>query len=311
MKDFLFYVNQPPFDTEYSAIRLLNVTGLVFEKNIIFDTYVTNILNLTGRLKDNLKTDLRGNKEKIMQFVVVSVVLIIVGSLWGIAGIIINKKFYENVRKEEHQERGKIIQNIMKTYTLVQCIIWPIVMIVAWILYANKFVFTILQPSSARYLLITLRFVFTMFRAYIGFNSLSIAVCRYIFIVYENRVFKFGIKQFRLLIISLTIATPITFGVLHEILNPVKIAWICMFMPTTTNQTHNLVVDHDNVTAIFCSRNQVEDITESIVHITLNEHLSPSLKGVIRTCHTALIAIIGFNLLEGFMYGHTFAYMRR
>ena len=244
-----------------------------------------------------------------MQFVVLSVLLFIVGSLWAIAGILINKKFYDNVRKEEHQERGKVIQIIMKTYSLVQCIVWPFVTIVAWLLYVNKFVFSILQPRRTRYVVITMRFVYTMFRAYIGFNSLSIAICRYTFIVYENMVSKFGIKQVKLCIISLSIVTPIMLGVSNEISNPVEIAWICMFMPTI-NQT-NIIVDYNNMTTIFCSRNHLEDITESIVHITLNEHLSPSLKGVIKICHTSLMAIIGCNLLEGIMYGHTFAYMRR
>ena len=144
-----------------------------------------------------------------MQFVVVSVVLIIVGSLYTIAGIAIGKKFYDNVRKEEHQERGKVIQKIMKTYALVQCIGWPIVMILAWLLYINKFVLTILQHDITRQAMISLRFGYTMFRVYVGFNSLIIAICRYSFIIHEDQVFKFGVNRIRSILQICSVVIPI------------------------------------------------------------------------------------------------------
>ena len=73
-----------------------------------------------------------------MQYTVVIVTLTISGILFSIFGIIISKKLYKNVREEVHQERGKVIQRIMKTYSLVQCVGWPLMMITAWLLYVNK-----------------------------------------------------------------------------------------------------------------------------------------------------------------------------
>ena len=36
-------------------------------------------------------------------------------------GIIVNRKLYHNIKNEVHRENGKVIQRILKTYSLVQC----------------------------------------------------------------------------------------------------------------------------------------------------------------------------------------------
>ena len=79
---------------------------------------------------NNLKTN--------MDIITVCVTLSIVVLFYGIIGITIGRKFYQNVQKEDHQERGKVIQRIMKTYAMVQCIMWPVIGILALAFYVNK-----------------------------------------------------------------------------------------------------------------------------------------------------------------------------
>ena len=140
-----------------------------------------------------------------MDIITACVTLSIFVLLYGIIGITIGRKFYQNVQKEDHQERGKVIQRIMKTYAMVQCIMWPVIGILAFTFYINKIALNKIDHSLLRPSISLLRFVFTLFRSYIGFNSLIIALCRYSFIVYENQVFKIGLKRIRNIYISMII----------------------------------------------------------------------------------------------------------
>ena len=243
-----------------------------------------------------------------MQFVVVSVVMIIAGSLWVITGLAVGKIFYDNVRKENHQERGKVIQRMLKTYTLIQCIGYPIIMISAWLLYVNKFVLAMLPPEMTRYAIIILRFVYTILRIYIGLNSLIIAFCRYSFIIHENKVFKFGINRIRSILLKCSIMIPIMLSFSNEATNPMEITWTCLFM-TPTNSTHE--VDLGNVTDIFCSRNNAKQIAESLIYRIADEYLLPSIMQGMKICHTVFIVIIASNVLEGFFYYNIFAHIKR
>ena len=60
-----------------------------------------------------------------MYYMAISIFLILFGLLWTIAGMTVCKKLYDKVRNEDHQERGKVIQRIMKTYAMAQLLSWP------------------------------------------------------------------------------------------------------------------------------------------------------------------------------------------
>ena len=132
----------------------------------------------------------------------ISLFLILFGLLWTIAGMRVCKKLYDKVRNEDHQERGKVIQRIMKTYAMAQLVSWPLVMISGWFLHVNKTLFRFVEPFVVRYLIITLRCFYSTFRGYIGFNSLIIAACRYCFIVKDSLVSRIGIERTRYIFLT-------------------------------------------------------------------------------------------------------------
>ena len=68
-------------------------------------------------------------------------------------GIVVNKKLYQNVRNEEHLEKGKIIQRIMKTHSLVQCITWPVLISAAFFMKINKNLLEIISPKYMKFFL--------------------------------------------------------------------------------------------------------------------------------------------------------------
>ena len=243
-----------------------------------------------------------------MQFLMVSVILIIVGIIWAIAGIAIGIRFYNNVRHEVHKEKGKVIQKIMKAYALIQCVGWPMLMILAWLLYVNKFVSTFLRSDATRNVIISCRFVYTIFRIYVSFNSLIIAICRYSFIVYEKQVITFGFNRVRSILQSSSVVVPIVLAFSNEVTNQIEITWSCLFMPQA-NKNHQ--PDYDNITYIFCANKQVEDINESMIYNIFNRYLTPSVTEGLKIFHTVMVVTIGSNVLEGLMYLHIFAYIRR
>jgi hypothetical protein len=241
-----------------------------------------------------------------MENITVCVTLGILGLLWAMIGIIIGRKFYQNVQKEDHQERGKVIQRIMKTYAMLQCILWPVLAIIAWTFYVNKMVFNKIDHALIRHSVSLFRFLFTLFRCYIGFNSLIIALCRYSFIVYENQVFKIGLKRIKCIYISSSVGIPILIAVLNELANPTEMVWMCLFVPQN-NQTYH----GENDVGQFCTKNTVDSVTQSFIYDILNRYLSSSVIYGMQIWHGILLSTALSNIFEGFMYLHIFIYARR
>ena len=107
-------------------------------------------------------------------------------------GLLAGIRLYKNLKNEKHQEQGKVIQRIMKTYTAVQCVAWPVIMVCMGLLRINKVFIKFLTPGLERHAICMLRSLGNLFRCYIGFNSLVIAICRYCFIVFDQTTRAFG-----------------------------------------------------------------------------------------------------------------------
>ena len=244
-----------------------------------------------------------------MDYIAPIVILTIFLILWSIMGVVIGKNFYTKVKEEEHQERGKVIQRIMKTYALVQCICWPSFGFLAYLFYLNKTVMTIFHPVLIRPAIILFRFTYTSFRVYIGFNSLIIALCRYSFVVLEMQVLRIGIKRMRKAFLISSVFMPIFIAILNEASIPIEIVWLCLFVPRS-NQTI-LMPDENELGGILCTKSNVEQLSESPIYTLLHGHLPQNVDNGMEMCAKVLIWLIFLNVLEGFMYIHTFMFMRR
>ena len=238
----------------------------------------------------------------------ISIFLILFGLLWTIAGMTVCKKLYDKVRNEDHQERGKVIQRIMKTYAMAQLVSWPLVMIAAWFLHVNKSIFRFVQPFVIRYLIIILRFFYSTFRGYIGFNSLIIAICRYTFVLYDRHVYNIGFKRVAYLYLISSAGIPILFSFLSEATHPLENLWICMFMPhdNRTAEEHR-----DQTRGILCDQNTIQDVVESPIYYLFKDHLPSSVTYGIWICVKIFVVISNFNIIEGIMYAHIFLDMNR
>ena len=119
----------------------------------------------------------------------------IVFSLVMICGIIVNKNLYDTIKKQITGERGKVFQQIMKSYAVIQSIGWPFItfwMIAIGILIQN---YGQLFPACVYVNCVHIGvFVYMFVRTYVGFNSLVLTIGRFVFVVHDAQVMKWGVE---------------------------------------------------------------------------------------------------------------------
>ena len=221
-------------------------------------------------------------------------------------GIIVNKKLYQNVKNEEHLEKGKIIQRILKTHSLLQIFVWPFIISIAFFLKWNKEILDVIPSTYVGYCIVILRLLNTLNSCFDGFNSLIIAISRYSCIVYKETVENIGVKKVRNLLVSSSVGIPFIFAILNEFLVPVEDIWGALFMPKYT-------YSHDRF-----------GYNESAVNNATIVHLPQSpLFHIARACLPSwvtyglkliwwiILISIHSNLLEGIVYMHIHVYYNR
>ena len=111
-------------------------------------------------------------------------------------GILVNYKLFDKVRKEKHNEPGKVLQWITKTYAIILGIGFPCNWL-AWGIFVGiqQTHVDALYPCIIMIFGHVLIFIYILLRCYVGLNSLILAVGRYAFVVHSTRVLKFGVDR--------------------------------------------------------------------------------------------------------------------
>ena len=210
-------------------------------------------------------------------------------------GILINRKLYRNIKNEEHLEKGKLVQRIMKTFSLLQCFTWPLFTIFLGVFSTCNSVFEISEDPLAASFVCAFRFAYNLNRDYVSFNSLIIAISRYILVVYERKAEKFGIQKLRNLLISLCFGVPIFSNLLYEAVQPKERVWFSVF--------YNDTID------IYAKRNssfQNNDLYESQMYLTINRYMPTTLMEGMKFLNEIIMVILYSNIIEGLLYTHLF-----
>ena len=220
-------------------------------------------------------------------------------------GVILNKKLYTNIKDEEHQEKGKVVQQILKTFALVQCIGWPSIMILAFILNLNKVVLDMIPMPLIHTCIKILRAMYTTINAYVGFTSLAIAITRYVFIVHCSVAERIGIRRLRTIFITSSIGVPMVLSILNESIIPVEEVWSSIFLPNYTYSIER--EDHG-----FSAKDITSMPTISRPLLAIPNQLMPlSLKGGMQIVWLIILVLTYSNILEGFLYLHIYIYYYR
>ena len=219
-------------------------------------------------------------------------------------GLYICMTLYNKVRNEECREKGLVLKRIIKTYAIIQCITWPLLLFlfgVATFIKTNNSKFNVI-------IVILTRFIFILNRTYTGFNSLIVAICKYFFIVIEPMADTYDIKRARRILVSSSFVIPIVFSILHEATNIRTPFWDKLFGITcddTINGTLHTTIDN------YGCDTKTNTTMQSPLYTFLNLYGSSQLISGLNIVCVIIFIVIRSNLIEGFIYAHIFIHDRR
>ena len=178
--------------------------------------------------------------------------------IMSIIGIVIGNKFYSSVKNEDRQEKGKIIQTLLKRHVVVQCVGWPIWMMGTLVFRINKDRISGWGKGFVQVGVMSIRDIGILLRNYVGFQSFVIALCRYLFIVKNSLLLRIGVKRFRYIILSISWVVPIFLLMLAEATVPIGHYYFCFFVPQNS-QIHQ----NNNNGSTFCNQEELTKPFES------------------------------------------------
>ena len=215
-------------------------------------------------------------------------------------GIFVNRKLYTNIKNEQHQEKGKLVQTIMQTFSLLQCFTWPCIFIFVGVFSLCSSVFKLVQNSLAVSTINTFRFVYDLNRDYVSFNSLIIAISRYTLLVGERQAETFGIQRLKNLLISLSFGVPIFSNFVYEVSQPKERVWFSLFYSDAVD------VIGRNISSL-----QKEDQYQSQIYLTFNRYMPPTVIEGMKILDRITFVILYSNIIEGLLYTYILFLYRR
>ena len=214
-------------------------------------------------------------------------------------GVIINVKLLQNIKKEQRRETGKILQSILQHVSIAQIVGWPSMYLFLWLIKLDEILLHLIDPCFYRYVGLALRFLYFVFRFYIGFNSVVVATCRTCLLVYENHITNFGLNKFKIILYYGSITIPILIVLLAEATIPIQN--YDKYLATENAWCKQSIVNIDNLSET--NQSPIYSLTQKYVNHNL-------VIGVEMLCY-----FIGFlslsNIIEGILYLHTWTYIIR
>ena len=228
-------------------------------------------------------------------------------------GVVICRKLYIDTKNEEHKEKGKVIQRIMKTYCVVQCGVWPLISAVFGLArFAKSSVFTYNHKNLMMVIISCLRSLIRLILGYVGFNSFVIASCRYVFIMHATHDEYTTVRKIRKFFIAMSIIAPITLWVLIEAF----IAFPEVGPDIVGYQTHveSIIIAQSNLKNGDRTLNRTIDtleeryfiIPQSPLFFIVKKYVSPSITSGLKIALYVIRFIILSNVPEGVLYTHIF-----
>ena len=218
-------------------------------------------------------------------------------------GLVIGWKLYNNIKNEEHKEKGKVIQRILKTYCVVQCVAWPLFSsIFGFVFFTKRSAFAFHHPLLMTIMVSSLRALVKLNLLYVGFNSFIIAICRYVFIMpFFDYI---SITKLRKFVVASSILVPISLGILTEAFTSYPLA-----TPITSNpmvQLNLMIPDETIIEPNESLRNHTFLIPESPLFVVVDKYLPDTFKYGSRLVLHVILFVMYSNIPECFFYTHIF-----
>lgn len=212
-------------------------------------------------------------------------------------GIVINLKHLRNLKQEERKEKGKILQKHMKYLSIAQIVFWPGLFLVIWLVKLDQFMIFSLDPCLYHQFGIVIRFSYYVFRLYVGFHSVLVAIFRVSFIVYDRVILLFGTERFGKLMHYGSILVP--FG-------------IVLFAEGTIpsiNHDQSLSTKDPRCNETYTIVNASLMETQSPLYVLIHKNVPSDIIICVKLiCYTMTFIAIS-NVVEGILYWHTWSFI--
>ena len=226
---------------------------------------------------------------------IVSIVIHILAVTLIFLVILVNMKLYKNTKREEHNEKGKIVQSIIKHFAFVQCFALPVIVFWYLTIVFNDYLQNI-PLFMSRYWFYGYSFFYGIVKDYIGFNSLIVAIVRYTFLIHEAKAEKIGVKKLKKFFVYASFIVPIGNSFLFE----------------STVSVHWWIISLNNTRIEDAFRNPLTNRTyESPLYYTMHQILPTPLVQTLTSLEISFLFIFYSNILEGFLYARAMIYYRR
>ena len=221
-------------------------------------------------------------------------------------GVAVCKRLYDKIKSEEHKEKGKVVQTLIKNYCLIQMIGCPGLFLLTWPTQMNNDNLHIIDSSDTIIVIHIVRAMYHFHRVYLSFHSLIVATTRYTFLMYDIQTEFYGVKKFRNLFISLSIGVPLIHTIISICVQPLEVRWFSLFSVyndsvSVPSEAHGLFF-HRVTTA--------EEYNISLYYL-INKLLPSPLVFGLQIFDSAIFLLISMNIAELFLYTHLFIHFHR
>ena len=220
-------------------------------------------------------------------------------------GAVINYKLFDNVRKEIHGEKGKVLQRVMKNYAIIQAIGWPCISVGLMVLMSVLQIYgSQLNPCIYAYGAHILIFFYILLRSYVGMNSLIVAFGRYIFVVHDERVSTVGLDKVAKILISSSFIIPFLMSLLAAAVFTVEYnGWLAEIQ---VYENACFFIDLDNL-----ETNTASALYHSPFYTLVNSSLPDSFTYGLYILYLVLAFILFSNIGEAIIYLKSFVFVYR
>ena len=236
----------------------------------------------------------------IFTYIVLCLIIISLGTL-------INFKVYCNINDEEFKEKGEIIQRVIKSYCMVQCVAWPFILILfGAVCIVVRSSFIVYHPTITIASIHAAEFIICLVYLYVGFNSFIIGLCRYIFIIIITHNDTSTIKMIRKLIFTTSISAPIILTFLDLTFLPLPEKKINL-MPHQIEMMETIMLNNSG----YGIQNDTLIIPRSSFYTISRDVIPQFLQYPIKCVLEFITFSACSNVIEGGFYTHIFLYKKR
>ena len=215
-------------------------------------------------------------------------------------GVIINRKLYKNVAKETTGERGKVFQRIIKSYSIIQSIGWPLIW--AWMVGFGILSKNYGHEVSACVYVYSLNlaiFFYSWLRTYIGLTSLILAFGRYVFVVHDKLVLDMGVEFVAKILNTTSLIIPLLMAILsNSVITLEYNGWLSQIREyeASCNQMDEAfrVSNMDDGT--------INNVFKSPLYSIAHSFLPSWFTDYLYLLHLVLNVILYSNIIEGVVY---------